>query len=460
MSRGRWAAGLALSLCLLSAVAAFAPAARTRDDDRKSRTAVVRRADFDAVLVAVGRLQSSESTEIVCTLERLANGGAATILSLIPDGTTVKQGDVLGELDSSAFQELVRQQTITVQQARAARRQAELDLEVARIQVEAFRSGEMRQNDRLFRSQILLAQGDLTRQVERLGWTRRMLEKGYAPLLQVRSDELTMQRTALALEQVQTSFRNYLRFTAPMQILSLESVVNAARVSLDFQTIRLRREEERLALYQSMVDRCTIRAPHDGMVIYANRPGRAPEVDLGATVRQRQKLFTLPDLTKMEVQVLLHETVVNRVKVGMPVRVQVEAMPGLPLEGVIKSIGPLPYSDRRAETGSTDVTYFQGQVELTTTPEGLRPGMTAELKITTTRRRGVLVVPPSAVTIEGGHHVCRVVRPDHVERRAVTLGEASQDLQEITDGLDEGEVVLLDPARAAVTAPPPPPGPS
>jgi HlyD family secretion protein len=448
-------------LCLLSAVAAFAPAARTRFEDRKPRTAVVRRADFDAVLVAVGRLQSSESTEIVCTLERLANGGTSTILSLIPEGTTVKKGDVLAELDSSAFQELVRQQTITVQQVRAALRQAELDLEVAKIELEAFRGGEMRQNDRLFRSQILLAQGDLTRQIERLGWTRRMLEKGYVPILQVRTDELTMQRTALALEQVQTSFRNYLRFTAPMQILSLGSVVNAARVSVDFQTIRLRREEERLALYRSLVDRCTIRAPHDGLVIYANRPGRSSEVvDLGAAVRQRQRLFTLPDLTKIEVQVLLHETVVNRVRVGMPVRVRVEALPGLRLEGSVKSIAPLPYADRRAETGSTDVTYFQGQVELTTVPEGLRPGMTAELKITTTRREGVVVVPPSAVTIEGGHHVCRVVRPDHIEKRAVTLGEASQDLQEITDGLAEGDVVLLDPARASITAPPPPPGSS
>ncbi len=444
---------------LASAVAAFAPAARPGRDPQAPRTAVVRRADFDAVLVAVGRMQSAESTEILCTLERTAGGGTSTILSLVPDGTMVKRGDVLGELDSSAFRELVRQQTITVQQARAARRQAELDLEVARIELDAFRGGEMLQNDRLFRSQILLARGDLTRQAERLGWTRRMLVKGYVAVLQVRTDELTMLRTALALAQVETSFRNYRRFTAPMQVLSLESDVNAARVSLDFQTIRLRREEERLALYQSLVDRCTIRAPHDGLVIHANRPGRAPEVDLGATVRQRQRLFSLPDLSKMEVQALLHETVVNRVRVGMPVRVRVEAMPGLDLEGVVKTIGPLPYSERRAETGSTDVTYFQAQVQLATIPEGLRPGMTAELKITTTRRRGALVVPPAAVTIEGGRHVCRVVRPDHLERRTIALGESSQDLQEITDGLAEGEEVVLDTSRAAITAPPPP-GPS
>src|SRR5262249_11874772 len=160
---------------------------------------------------------------------------------------------------------------------------------------------------------------------------------------------------------------------------------------LDFQTIRLNREEERLALYQRMVDSCTVRAPHAGFVIYANENGRPPSVYEGATVRQRQRLFILPDLSDMEVQALLHETVVNRIKVGMSARIRLEALPGLRLEGTVSSISPLPLLARRNEQNS-DVTYFLGKVKLKETPDGVRPGMTAELDILKARREGVLAV--------------------------------------------------------------------
>src|SRR5262249_31852648 len=130
--------GLVLTAGLVAAVAALAPAVRPRADNAGA-LAAVRRADFDAVVISPGWLESSQSTEIRCALERLATGGDVTILRLVDDGTTVKQGEVLCELDSSGYQELVRRQAITVEEARAAHRQAELNLEVARIGLEAYR---------------------------------------------------------------------------------------------------------------------------------------------------------------------------------------------------------------------------------------------------------------------------------------------------------------------------------
>jgi len=150
---------------------------------------------------------------------------------------------------------------------------------------------------------------------------------------------------------------------------ALESQINGAQATFDFQTIKLRREEERLALYKKQVEFCTIRAPHDGFVILANRQGRV-EVFEGATVRERQRLFTLPDLSNMVVQAYLHETMVNRVKIGMPVKIRLEAVPGQSYEGTITSIAPLPYNERKSDTGS-DVTYFIAQVKLQSLTEGM-----------------------------------------------------------------------------------------
>src|SRR3954466_15621612 len=90
------------------------PARRTREKLALIPTTTVRRADLTASLTAGGRVESSQNTEIECQLERMSiggqgneftGGGSSTILSLLPEGTTVRKGDVLCTLDSSAYEE-------------------------------------------------------------------------------------------------------------------------------------------------------------------------------------------------------------------------------------------------------------------------------------------------------------------------------------------------------------------
>ena len=433
---------------LVMGLALIGPAVHPNTEEYPGRTAKARHCDFDALIVASGRIESTNSTQIRCTLERVANGITPTILSLIDDGTTVKQNDILCEIDSSDYQELVRQQTITVQQARAVHRQTELDLEVSKLGLDAYLHGDMITVDRQYNGQIALAKSDLSTRNDRLYWTERMVEKGYASVLQVATDRQSVLAATLALAQSERGFDLYKRFTMPKMLRGLQSQINGARSQLDFQSIRLKREEERLELYQKMVESCTVRAPHAGFVIYANQAGRVPTVYEGAAVRQRQELFSLPDLTKMEVQMLLHETVVNRVKLGMPVKVQLEAIPGLVLEGTVSSVSSLPLTARKNEQGS-DVTYFLGKVLLKETPEGLRPGMSTELEITTAHREAVLAIPQTALINAGDQQYCVVLQRDqdnhlHYEQRPIKTGSSSHDMVEILDGLRAGEEVLLD----------------
>ena len=67
--------------------------------------------------------------------------------------------------------------------------------------------------------------------------------------------------------------------------------------------------------------------PHSGYLVYSNRPGRDPQVFEGATVRERMPLFTLPDQTKLEVEILIHETIINHVRPGMAASIRVERLP-------------------------------------------------------------------------------------------------------------------------------------
>jgi HlyD family secretion protein len=453
----RWSAfGLALVTLVVVREPVIATLGTPRSESSFARMATVKRADLESEILVAGRVSSTESTEIRCTLERLSNaasrgaqgGGASTILSLVPDGSNVQKGDMLCEMDASAYAELASNQEIAVEEARANRLQAALALDVARIGLQAFREGEEVQVESSYMGQIALAKSDLARQVDRVAWAARMVEKGYVSQAQLSSERLSLEKLKNNLSKSEVALDNYRRFTVPKELLTLRSRVIGAQATLGFQDIRLNRELERLNHYKNQVERCTIRAPHSGYVVYANRPGREPRVYEGAPVRERMPLFTLPDQSKLEVEIILHETVIDRVRPGMAAEIRIEALPGLRLKGILSAVSPVPVSDKNPESG-TDATYFMGHVQLGTNPPKLRPGMTTQVTIFTGLRRGVLAVPTMAIAVEDDQDICYVGHETSVERRAVKVTNASRDMLEVIAGLSEGEEVFLAPALVA-----------
>ena len=202
------------------------PARRAREAIALIPTTMVRRADLNASLTAGGTVESSQNTEIECQIERLSiggqggggdftGGGSSTILSLLPEGSTVRKGDVLCTLDSSAYEEMFRQQQIVLEQARADQRQAELVLDVAKLAVVEFRNGLLKQTLQDYQGQIALAKSDLERGSDRLKWTKRMESKGYLSSGQVTNEEYKLARSKLTNAELQTGLQVFQRFSAP-----------------------------------------------------------------------------------------------------------------------------------------------------------------------------------------------------------------------------------------------------
>jgi HlyD family secretion protein len=444
-----------IALSCVALLIAFLGIGRPRWSSRKSSperfvTTGVRRADLHPSLTASGRVESSKRTAIECQLanisvgvsgQRLAAGGASVLLSVIPEGSLVKRGDVLAVLDASDYEELVRVQRITVERAAADHLQAELNVEIAKLAVQEFVEGTVRETMQDFEGQIFLARSDLERSMDRLNWCRRMKDKGYLPAATVTSEEYRRAQMALALTQQESAYALFKKFTAPKTIMTLKGAVRGAQAILDYQQLRLHRHRERLELLEKQVANCTIRAPHDGFVIYANNSDRSIFIEPGLPVRQRQTLFYLPDLNSMEVVTMLHESIVDEVRPDMRAQVQVEGLGNRRIQGRVTSVAPVSTFNWR-----TDVTYFAGIVKLESVPGGLKPGMTAEVELAMPQRLNVLAVPSEAIRIENGHDICVVVHDEGLERREVRLGQVTRDLAEVTDGLAEGEQVVLNPS--------------
>ncbi len=300
----------------------------------------VSRTDLLPILNAPGRVESSKRTIVRCEIENLSGGGSSTLLSLLPEGTPVKRGDVLATLDASSFEEMYRQQVITVEQAKASHLQAQLDYEIALLAVSEFKDGTVEETVKGMEGSIALARSDLSRAMEHLSWTKRMKEKGYSSVAQIVSEQHTVSQLGFSLERQLMSRDLFQRFTEPKTEKTLQKQVQAAATNLSNEKLRLQRQVDRLNTLKAQVDRCTIKAPHDGVLFYASN--RMTVIEEGMPLRQRQELFYLPDLSEMEVQVALNESVVDRVKPGFRSRVQFEAIPDLVLEGKVVSISQIP----------------------------------------------------------------------------------------------------------------------
>src|SRR5258708_37932551 len=101
-------------------------------------------------------------------------------------------------------------------------------------------------------------------------------------------------------------------------------------------------------------------APGEGLVVYANDPGRfggnnQVQIEEGASVRERQKIFSLPDITQMRVNTKVHESMVDKIGKGLRAKIRVDAFAAQELTGQVQSIAPL--ADQNAMFGSDIKVY-------------------------------------------------------------------------------------------------------
>jgi HlyD family secretion protein len=413
----------------------------------------VRRTTLEPIQSAPGRVESSRRTVIRCELENLAGsgltgGGASTLIWIAPEGTHVRRGDVLARLDGATYEELLRQQSIVVEQAKASHLQARLDYEIAQLAVREYLEGTVQETVQGMEGSIALARSDVSRAQERLEWTQKMNQKGYASIAQIVTDRQTVATLDLALKRQVGTYDLFLKYTLPKTEKTLRAAVTTAQTSMNNEYVRLQRQLERYELLKKQVERCTIRAPHDGVLFYHKGGGRGgpnsqnAQIEEGMSVRQKQQLFYLPDLSEMEIQLALNESVVDRIRPGLRTRCRFEALPQLELSGQVVSVNQIPV--QQGDRGE-DVRYFQGEVKLDHPGAGHKPGMTARVEIILPPRRDVLSVPHRAVGTDQGRKVCWVPQGDQLVRREVRLGQATPELVEILEGLVEGEQVALDP---------------
>jgi HlyD family secretion protein len=405
---------------------------------------LVRRDDLKTTLLAGGDLQPIKQTSVSCQVEDITDSDGTMILSLIDNGTIVKKGDELCRLDSSQFEELARQQEIAVSQARALCLGAQLEFETAGIALREYQEGLVTQLTKEFEGRIALGRSDTRRQADRLAWADDMVVKGYLSRGQLFSERQSYARVQHDLRKAEGEFQLFRQFTIPKEIKTLRGQIETAAINYHVEADRLKVEEDRLAHLRKQSELCTIRAPQAGVVVHANKNRWwAPPLQAGNRVYQDQEMFLLPDLTQMEVQTSVHESMAPRLRVGMKADVRIASMADRVFPGRIAEMDLVPTTNWKEWTGSYK--HFIVRVRFDKTPPSVLPYMSASVSFDTGWVPDALVIPVGAMSVVAGRQSCYVVGSNGLELRTITTRRATSDLLEVTAGLNEGERVVLRP---------------
>ena len=454
-------------------------------------TAAAAVGDFDILVTDKGELESAESVQVMCEIE-----GGGKITTILAEGTQVKKGDVVARFDTDALQKGINEQEVKWEQAEGKVKAAASELEVQRnkaesevakaklaltlaeIDLEAYLKGEYQVELDKRKGTLEIGKKELKEAEDNLEFTRGLVKKGFAQLEQVRVMELTHEGKRYAVQQQEADLRVFVEYAKKRKVTELDAKakeavrdlerteksqaaatekakneVTATRKTADLE----KRQFERL---KEQLNKCEVKAPGDGIVIYFKRPwDESSRIRPGAQVFFQQPIFNLPDLGRMNVKMKIHESVVKRVRPGLTATMKLDALPGKFLHGKVVSVATLAQGDDWRGAG---VKEYETIVSIAELPKdaGLRPGMSSEVKILAKTVPNALTVPVQSVTEARGKHICYVVAGGGVERREVTIGDGNDQLVQILDGLAAGERVALDArSRAAAELGTPDPSP-
>src|SRR6185503_13087636 len=126
-------------------------------------------------------------------------------------------------------------------------------------------------------------------------------------------------------------------------------------------------------------------------------------IEGGATVRNRQELIKLPDLSRMKVTVKVHESHVNMVRPGLPAFVILDSNPDQRYAGTVEKVAPLP--DTQSRFGNPNLKVYNTEIYLNETLANIKPGVSAKAEIVITNIADAISVPVQAITTFRGKQV-------------------------------------------------------
>ncbi|MEO7454723.1 MAG: HlyD family efflux transporter periplasmic adaptor subunit [Gemmatimonadaceae bacterium] len=370
-----------------------------------SLTAPVKQGAFKIVVTTTGELRARKFVQVTGpAAAQSVNVYQTKIASIVPEGSLVKEGDVIAQLDKAPAATRLADVTLSLQKAQAEFTSAQLD--------SALNLAQSREDVRT--AEYVLEEKKLAKEQA----------KYEAPTIK-RQAEIDYEKAERAWEQ---SKRN-------LSTKTKQAIAKMSSVGAD-----LGRQENNLKNIQSVIGDFTVKAPAPGMVIYV-REWNGKKKGVGSQWSAWDNtVATLPDLTQMESQTYINEVDVRKIAVGQKVAIALDSDPSKKLMGTVTDIANVG-----EQKPNQDSKVFEVKIQVSKADTTLRPGMTTSNAIETASIANVLSIPLEAVVNEGGYQYAYKKDGSRIVKQMIETGEMNDNEIVVKRGLSKDGVVYLAP---------------
>lgn len=442
---------------------------------------------FDVTTSATGELEARKQIDIRNQLEQ-----PTTIVEIVKEGVQVKAGDVLVKLNSDSIQTQVDEDSLKVESSRAELvvaennytiqetqnasdlRKCQLDIDVAELELRKWQEGEVKSKRQANQLALEKATRELERLKEKYERSIELEKKGFLARDELKRDEVAYLEAQAAMKTAELNIVVYDQFefvrdekvkssTVAQAKAELSKVIQKANSELakadaDRKNKReqMRLRVQKLEKLREQVEMATLRAPSDGLVVYATSLNRDRwggnsdgAMDIGRQVKRNEQLIVLPDTSEMVASVRVHESMTGRMRPGQQATIKVDALGGRSIPGTVDSIGVIAESGGWRDPNLREYTV-KVRLDLTGVDVPLKPSMRAEAQILLDKVEQALTIPIQAVFSEGlVRYVLVPAKNGRFAKQPVRIGRRSDRFAEVLFGVGEGDRVLVREAQAS-----------
>jgi len=438
-----------------------------------SATHVVQRRTIEDRVVERGTIESQKTVYGKCQIP-----GRTKITSIVPEGSQVKKGDLVAEFETTEIDKDIKQKEVEVNEAKGKLAEAvqllsikedenatniaaaELAYEIAKIDLLKYEEGDFESEVSDLNRAIAEAQAELEKVRDEKRNIEILVKKAYRTPQQLREYELREQNFQFQVERDKQKLKVLVTYDRDKKLIEFRGKVketqlkfSRAKKTADAETAKAKAAianaeaavkilETQLDELEKVREKCKLIAEQDGTVAYANERWYDPSerIRAGTEMYSGRDVYYLPDMTRMQVKANVHESVVDKIDVGQKADIRLDAFSEHKLSGTVSSVAGM------AASSYSSVQNYETIILIDELPEALaiKPGMTAEVDILVGTYEDVVSVPVGAITEHFERSFVYCVDEGENQRTEVKTGRSTHSFVEITEGLNEGEVVALD----------------
>jgi len=192
---------------------------------------------------------------------------------------------------------------------------------------------------------------------------------------------------------------------------------------------------------EAAIEYTLIRAPFDGVVLTKNADVGDIVTPIGAAANAKAAVVTIADMGSLQVEADVSESNLEKIRVGQPCEIQLDALPEARFRGAIHMI--VPTADRSKATVLVKVKFLDRDPRIL--PEMSAKVAFLQREVRSDEQKPLTAVNPQAVVTRGGRKVVFLIKGERVAETPVTLGKGVGDLVEVSSGVKAGDKLALKP---------------